>query len=160
MGNMAAMQFETAKWALHENVAGLTHDESLVTPRAGGNNLNWVVGHLVTAYNGILPAIGGEAIWSEEQVDPYKRGCEPLDPEKAVPFDRLLADFDEAHDRVVAKSAELNDEALAQPAPFSPTNNPNETLGSLMHVIAFHQSYHAGQAGILRRVVGHEGAIG
>ncbi len=159
MGNINGAQLETAKWALHTNVAGLTHEQSLVTPEAGGNNLNWVVGHLITAYNGLLPAIGGEPVWSDEQAEPYKRGSEPLAPEKAMPFDRVLADFDTAHDRVVAGIAVLDDEALATPAPYSPSNNPDETLGSLLQIVAFHQSYHVGQSGILRRVVGHEGAI-
>ncbi len=56
--------------------------------------------------------------------------------------------------------ASLSDENLAAAAPFSPRNDPDETVGSLLTLIAFHQAYHTGQTGLLRRVAGHDGAIG
>jgi uncharacterized damage-inducible protein DinB len=43
--------------------------------------------------------------------------------------------------------------------PDSPTGDPDETLGSLLAVALFHQAYHAGQLGILRRIAGESGAI-
>jgi hypothetical protein len=45
------------------------------------------------------------------------------------------------------------------PAPFSPSKNPKETLRSLLTTVLFHQAYHSGQTGLLRRIAGKEGAI-
>ncbi len=43
--------------------------------------------------------------------------------------------------------------------PDGPTGNPEETVGSLLAVVMFHQAYHSGQLGILRRIAGESGAI-
>ena len=50
-------------------------------------------------------------------------------------------------------------EQLAGEAPFSPTGNPNETVGSLLASIAFHEAYHLGQTGLSRRLLGKTGAL-
>jgi uncharacterized damage-inducible protein DinB len=47
----------------------------------------------------------------------------------------------------------------AQTAPFSPSGNPKETVGSLMGVLAFHEVYHVGQVGMLRRWAGLERVV-
>ncbi len=44
-------------------------------------------------------------------------------------------------------------------APFSPKDDENETVGSLLAGLAFHEAYHTGQLGILRRVSGADGAV-
>ena len=59
------------------NVAGLTHQDSLVQPRPGGNRLNWVLGHLLWAYNGILPLLGQKQVIDEESLKRYARGAPP-----------------------------------------------------------------------------------
>jgi hypothetical protein len=43
------------------------------------------------------------------------------------------------------------------PRPF--TGDPNETVGSNLATFVFHESYHVGQTGVLRRVVGKPGVI-
>ena len=48
------------------NLAGLTHEDSLVQPRPGGNCLNWVLGHLLTVYDGTLPLLSQEPVMGEE----------------------------------------------------------------------------------------------
>jgi len=48
---------------------------------------------------------------------------------------------------------------LSAAAPFSPTGNPNETTGTLLASIAFHEAYHLGQTGLSRRLLGKPGAL-
>ncbi len=159
MKNTVISVFHAANSVLHANVDGLTHSESLVTPEPAGNSLNWVVGHLVATYNRFLPAIGGAAVWSDEQSAAYRRGSSLLDPADALPFEEIMEAFRAAHAAVVERVAELEPQQLAAPAPYSPGNNPDETIASLATVLAFHQSYHVGQTGMLRRIAGHDGAI-
>lgn len=159
MQDTVLLQLDIAKWALHQNLEGLSHEQSLVAPEKGGNSVNWVLGHLVTGYSNLLKAVGEETFCDEEQMVPYGRGSGPLDPEKARPLDDLLADFEEGHARVVAKLSELTAEELAAPSPGSPRNDPNETIESFIGLIAFHQAYHVGQTGVLRRLIGRPGAI-
>lgn len=159
MKETVIMQLESAKWALLQNLEGLSNEESLVAAEKGGNSANWVVGHLLTAYDNLVQVVGGDRVCDPEQMAPYRRGSGPLDPTKARTLEELLADLDQSHARAVAGLGELTAEALAAPAPSSPRNDPNETIGSLIGLIAFHQAYHVGQTGVLRRMVGREGAI-
>jgi hypothetical protein len=142
------------------NLDGVTHEESLVQPHPGGNCLNWVVGHLTCIYNNSLPLVGQENVVPPESLARYDRGSPPItDPAEARDLAELMATWDRVADRFDAGLAAFSPEVLDQPAPFSPGDDPDETVRSLMSTILFHQAYHAGQTGILRRAAGKEGAI-
>ena len=152
-------QIGAAKWVFDLNTEGLTHEESLAGPESG-NCLNWVAGHLVATLDRLLGGLGGEPVWSPEETEAYARGAEPLtDPEKAIDFERIRTDLGTATERALELIGGLSDDELAAPAPFSPTSNADETVGSLLAVLAFHQAYHTGQVGLLRRAAGRSGAI-
>lgn len=142
------------------NTDGLTQEESLIQPPIGGNCLNWVVGHLLAIYNKALPMVGQEVVQLNGDVDRYDRGSAPIrDAAEALELRDLLSGFAEASRRFDAGLAGVTPETLDQPAPGSPSGNPNETVRSLLSTICFHQAYHAGQTGLLRRLAGKEGAI-
>jgi uncharacterized damage-inducible protein DinB len=141
------------------NVEGISHEDSLIQPQPAGNCLNWVIGHLVSAYESIFPLLGQEPVMGEGRLKPYARHSSPLKHSaEAVPFEELLAAFGKASERVDAGLAGLAPKKLDDPAPYSPTNNPKETVRSHLASISFHQAYHAGQTGLLRRVTGKPGA--
>jgi len=142
------------------NMEGVTHEESLVQPRPAGNCLNWVLGHLTSIYNGAMPLFGAEPVRPETTLARYARGSSPiLSPDDALPLAELTAAWEDACTRVDAALADFPTARLAAPLPTSPTGEPNPTVGSVMTTVIFHQAYHAGQLGILRRVVGREGAV-
>lgn len=160
MNEMLRMQLGVTQAIFQINTDGVTHVESLHQPAESGNCLNWIAGHLVTAYNSILPSLGEETVWNETRTEIYKRGSDPLaGTENAVEFDEICRAFDTAHERVTRGLGNLAAERLTEPAPYSPGNNPDETLGSLLHLIAFHQAYHVGQLGLGRRLVGRAGGV-
>jgi uncharacterized damage-inducible protein DinB len=141
------------------NVAGLTHEDSLVQPRPGGNCLNWVLGHLLSVYDGMLPLMRQEPVMGEEALTRYVRGAPPIrDRAEALNFEQMLSAWNQAVERIDAGLAGLSPDALDRPVE-SPTGNPNETVRSLLTTIVFHQAYHAGQTAVLRRIAGKEGAI-
>ena len=49
------------------NVEGISHEDSLIQPQPAGNCLNWVIGHLVVAYQLVLPLLEQEPMISEER---------------------------------------------------------------------------------------------
>jgi uncharacterized damage-inducible protein DinB len=119
-----------------------------------------VLGHLLWTYEGVLPLLGREPVLPRGAVERYARRGAPLaEGEEPMPLAELQAAWDRAADRVDQGLASLADEALDRPAPFSPSDNPNETVGSLIATVLFHQTYHSGQLGVLRRVAGKAGAI-
>jgi uncharacterized damage-inducible protein DinB len=141
------------------NVAGLTHEDSLVQPRPGGNCLNWVLGHLLSFYDGMLPVVKQEPVMGEGALKHYVRGAPPIrDGAEALDFEEMLSAWNQAVERVDTGLAGLSPDVLDRPAP-SPTGNPKETVRSLLTTIMFHQAYHAGQTAVLRRIAGKEGAI-
>lgn len=142
------------------NTEGLTQEDSMIQPHPGGNCLNWVVGHLMCTWEMVLPMVGQEPILGKEALKRYDRGSAQLsDPGEALPLETLLSACDEAAKRVDEGLANLTPDALDQPAPFSPRKNPDETVRSLLSIVMFHQAYHAGQTGLLRRIAGKEGKI-
>lgn len=142
------------------NLDGVTHDESMIQPRPGGNCLNWVLGHLVCTYENVLPMLGQKPVMEPGAMKRYARGAPPMtDASEARDLGELMAAWNEAAQRVDAGLEGLTPETLAQRAPHSPSGNPDETIRSLLSVIFFHQAYHAGQTGVLRRITGKKGAI-
>jgi uncharacterized damage-inducible protein DinB len=144
-----------------KNAEGVTHEESLGQPQPAGNCLNWVLGHLIAVYDNILPLLGQEPVMGKDALRRYGRGTPALENgAEALPWDVLITAWDRAAERVDAGLAGLTAEKLDAPALMSPRNDPNETVRSLMTLVFFHQAYHAGQTGILRRIAGKAGAIG
>ena len=81
------------------------------------------------------------------------------DPAEARDLGEIMAAWTEATRRVDGGLEGLKPEFLAERAQFSPSGNPDETNGSLLTTVLFHQAYHAGQTAVLRRIAGKEGAI-
>jgi uncharacterized damage-inducible protein DinB len=154
------MQARMARDVVHANVHGLTHEDSLVQPRPGGNCLNFVLGHLLSVYDGLLRMLEEKPVMDGEALQRYARGAPPIEgPAEALDFGTLLRAWSDASGRVDAALAGLDPEILDRPVPESPTGNPDETLRSLLTTVMFHQAYHAGQTAVLRRIAGKEGAI-
>ncbi len=142
------------------NVDGLTQAESLIQPQPGGNCLNWNVGHLLCVYDQILPELGQTPVLGVDTLQRYGRGTAQLEnAAEALDLGQLMTAWGEAAQRMEAGLESLTPEVLDQPAPWSPTKNPKETVCSLLSSVFFHQAYHAGQTGLLRRIAGKEGAI-
>jgi hypothetical protein len=155
------LQIGFHQFAFHRNVDGVGHEESLRPPEPGGNCLNWVVGHLVLARQGWLSTVLGMApALDPARMQTYKRGSSPLvDGTLALPFAELIEIFDRSQGPLVEGMSMLRPERLAEKAPFSPGNDPNETVGSLVPKLCFHEGYHIGQTGLLRRLLGLAGGI-
>jgi Uncharacterized protein conserved in bacteria len=140
---------------------GLTHEEALVQPTEAGNCINFVLGHALAVYDNVMPMVGQRPVLPAAAQKRYDRGSKPMrDGAEALHFAELEAMWEESAKRYDAGLTGLDPETLGDPAPFSPTGNADETIGSLLSTIAFHQSYHVGQIGLLRRIIGKPGVIG
>ena len=139
--------------ALEMNVKDLSHEDSLIQPPGGGNCLNWVAGHVVANRTFILGLVGEQPIWSEAEMEAYKRGSAPIkDGSRARKFEQIVADFSRSQERLRAGLGRLTEEDLAR-------KKGDETIGDSLRFLQFHEAYHIGQMGLLRRMAGKEGAI-
>lgn len=144
-----------------QNTQGFSDEESLRKPASAGNPLNWVVGHMVATRNHMFGSIGLEPFWSEEEIAKYDRGSKPYaDGWSGLPFGKVLADFDASQNTLRKALENLTVEQLSAPLPADRNPFQLNSLGEMLAAFNFHEAYHAGQTGILRRILGREGAIG
>jgi uncharacterized damage-inducible protein DinB len=145
--------FEIDAYAFGVNVKGLSHEDSLVQPPAGGNCLNWVAAHIVASRNAILELLGEAPVWDAERVERFRRGSRPVqDTKDSLPFDSIVTDFRRSQERIQAGLARLDDGGLLE-------KRGDDTIADKLHFLQFHEAYHIGQAGLLRRMAGKECAI-
>jgi len=155
-----AYQFGLCSHILERNLAGLSHEESLINPQPAGSCLNWVLGHVTRTRNRALSLVGGRPLFANEEFDAYDdNGGVTFQAETAIHLDELKRRFKALQEPLVSGLDSMSIEAMDKPAPVSPTGNPNETVGSLLAALAFHEAYHVGQTGMLRRIVGREGVV-
>ena len=154
------LQLELCARVFDRNVGDVSHEESLAAPEQGGSCLNWVVGHITRTRNLALASLGGKSPYPMEDFAAYDdRGGAEFSRETALPIDELRRRYKAMQEPLVGAIGTLSSEALAAKPPRNLTGDPNETVGSNLATFVFHESYHVGQTGVLRRVAGKPGVI-
>jgi len=136
--------------------AGASEDAG---PAPGPTHIAWQVGHLAMAeYMLTLLRLRGKQPGDSDLIDkPFMRlflkGSTPeSDPARYPAPAQILAVFDRVHDRVMSELAEYPADQLDQPV-VEPYAVYATRLGSLLFC-ASHEMLHAGQIGLLRRLLG------
>lgn len=153
---VVAFQFSVGAFVLERNLAGITNDESLRAPHPAGNTLNWIVGHVVRTRNQALALLEERPPFDDADFEAYGAGATGA---TTLTLDELKRRFGVLGPALDAALDRSSSQQLAAAAPFSPTGNPNETVGTLLASIAFHEAYHLGQTGLSRRLLGKRGAL-
>lgn len=154
-------QFELVTSLTMRNLDGVDHELSLRSTPDTGKPIYWVLGHLTATFDVLLPSLGRERVAEPGTLEPFRRGSQPMSAEEApLPFLELVELFQRAAARFREGLRQLPEERYDEKAPFSPREREDETLLSLLFLIAAHQAYHCGQLGILRRACGLGPAIG
>jgi len=152
-------QFQLSGFVVEQNIKSITHSDSLAQPQKDGNCANWVMGHIVRTRIMQMQLLGLESPYELEKYAAYD--TTPItDGDKAIPWDTLVEQFRALGEPIQEGLGKLTGEYMAAKAPFSPANNPDETIGSLLAGISYHEAYHSGQLALLRRICGMPGAIG
>lgn len=153
-------QAEIIHRRVRRNLEGFSHQDSLMQPEPAGHSANWVLGHVIEVYERMLVRLGQEPVLSEGALERYRQGSEPREePSEAMDLAELLKAWDEACRRVDAGLAGLSAEALDKSDRYFNRDPEPTTLRRYLDTTLFHQAYHSGQLGLLRRLVGKEGAV-
>jgi uncharacterized damage-inducible protein DinB len=157
--SLIAKQFEFNHRAAHRNLSSITHEESLVHPTPGGNCANWVLGHIVATRNLVMQALGEPEVWTTDQAGPYQRGATaPLAEDRAERLEDILAALDRSQSLVITRIGALQEADMTRTVPAAGPLDAT-TLGERLVALSFHEAYHVGQFGLLRRLLGKAGAI-
>jgi hypothetical protein len=159
-GSDLAWVFEFSYSMINRNLQDLSQADTLLQPDNGGNCINWVLGHIVVARNGILVLAGAAPVGSGYDLKIYHRGSSPEGTDKFLDFATLRILFDEAHQVLMPVLKSISEDALNSPVPESMRRPPlTGSVSDALLRLQYHEGYHNGQIGVLRRMAGKPGAI-
>ena len=161
-GEQIAALFAVSQETVEANCAGIGEQESRRAFPGGANCANWILGHIVVNRQLLTVRFGEKPFLREEEAVLYARGSAPLhDGGICVSFERLLEGFKVTGEQIQQHVKVLSDEDLSSelepnafPVPVTPRN-----LCTWLGLLLFHEGYHAGQLGVVRRILGKPGAI-
>jgi uncharacterized damage-inducible protein DinB len=154
---MLQAQFDLIYKTVEANTAGLSAEDSLAHPEAGGNCANWILGHLTNAQNGLMQLMGVEPVWTDAALE--RDWNEPVTgPDSALDFGAMRDAFLGSRERCLEAIGAQSAEALAEDGIPNPLGGTTTREGLIM-LLAFHMAYHAGQLAVARRVAGHPGVF-
>ncbi|WEK71074.1 MAG: hypothetical protein P0Y62_05830 [Candidatus Chryseobacterium colombiense] len=140
------IQISSSYTVVSKNIEGITNEEALIFPNGEANCMNWVLGHLIHIRNPLLNILGEEPVWDSEKFSCYNRGEIPLErKDEFVSFDELKSYLKQSQDRLNSKLDKME------------SFNPEQIKD--ISTLCFHEIYHSGQLGYIRRVLGKTGAI-
>jgi uncharacterized damage-inducible protein DinB len=144
--------FERNLKVLASSAEGVDEAGARVPVVEGGSHFHWLLAHLVASRDALLERLGAERVWTAEAAKAFGRGSAPSVPEGATLADHLgrLRAQQELLDAVLPT---LDAAALAREA-------GRMSVGGWIEFLAWHESYHVGQATLYRRVAGLPSAIG
>jgi hypothetical protein len=138
---------------LKMQVAGLSHDDSLLQTPYNINCLNWTLGHILVYRDRSLVTAGGQPQFADGQLDRYRRESEPIkeDGPGVLPLEELAAAIESSQDAINSVIGELSDVAFSAE---SEVDGRVATVAERIYFDYFHDTYHTGQTEILRQVAG------
>lgn len=120
-----------------------------------GHDARWIAGHLVV-YRRRLVAMMGLPPLSDAWDTAFQKGSTP----NGVPTDldglQIVRAFHEAHAAMLPRWEALTEADLARPLGRTLPDG-GDTIGAGLRFLAWHETYHLGQLGLLRRLVGKPG---
>lgn len=124
---------------------------------SGGNDAHWILGH-VTQSRRMLARILGATIENAPWEHGFGMNAKPDGSRSGYPDPaELVRDFTAGGERLEALLAELTDERADSPWKGRKMPDGSRTLGDVLHFLHFHETYHLGQIGLLRRIAGKPG---
>ena len=133
---------------VRECVRDLSDAESRQRPLDIGNSFHWVLGHMVIYRDAILELLGRPRLHPEAARVAFKRNADPTAGEPDVAFETLVADFETAGPQLQEALAAASDAQLQ-----AAYNDKYSVEQRLVHLV-WHEAYHVGQLGMLRRLAG------
>jgi len=133
-------------------------DWSRLPSESGGNSAHWILGHLSASRRYLLRKLGAAlpmADWEEAfgaGVDPVVLDGHPSPAEFAVDLEACGARLEETLGALTQEAADAEWGGSGFP-------DGSTTIGGGAHFLHFHESYHVGQLGLIRRICGRPGFV-
>ena len=152
-----ALIFKLNNEMVVRSLAGLTDEECWRQPEGGGNPIMWLVGHATISRAHLLARLGHE--YDHGLGTFFDRGARPQASSAYPSRAAIEAAWQETRGRMRDAFSALTDERLSAVPSGNPLPGVTNIAGGIAF-LAFHESYHVGQMGYLRRMLGHPGVAG
>jgi len=134
------------------SVGDLSHDDAGRRWREGeGSSILFLLGHLLSSRVGLLKRFG------ETEENPYAElfggNAEPRDAADYPPLEELASGWDDVAARLESTLAGLSEDQVLASAEGFPI--PDQTARGALMFLAWHESYHVGQLGLMRTEMGY-----
>jgi uncharacterized damage-inducible protein DinB len=134
-------------------VDGIDEAAGSISLVSGGSNLHWLLGHLVASRDGLLERLGLARVWDAAVARDFGRGSPGAVPVVVSPIPEQLARLRVQQARIETALGEIDRSTLERPA-------GRMTVGAWIEFMAWHETYHLGQAMLYRRAAGLPSTIG
>jgi uncharacterized damage-inducible protein DinB len=115
-----------------------------------GSSIGFLVGHLLSSRYGLLKRFGETA--ENPYAELFGASAQPRDEAEYPPVAELAAAWDEVASRLERTIGNLSDEDIEAPAEGFPV--ADQTVRGALMFMAWHESYHVGQIGLMRTEMG------
>jgi uncharacterized damage-inducible protein DinB len=153
-----AFIFQANDGLIRQTLSDLPAEALWKQPGGVGNSIMWIVGHITQTRAGMLSLLGDRAStgWGEL----FRRGAQRQDPTAYPEAKAIKAVGIDLTKRVQARLATITEEELA--APINPAVKlPNvNTVADALAFFAFHEAYHVGQLGYVKKALGYTAIAG
>jgi len=137
-------------------LSGLSSEQVLSSPSESSNPILWIAGHLANTRFGLSAMLGRKLHrpWGDIFNRSAARPTPGAYPELSVVQDA----WKEVSTMLMARFEELTDADLCAPSP-RPFPVPDASLRGTIAFLAYHEGYHLGQMGYVRRAQGLPGLM-
>jgi len=138
--------------SIHRHVEGLSNEESYLQPQFEAISFNWTLGHIVQYRILALHVMGESFAWEMGEGSAYRRDPAGIaEPGDGRALADLMADLDETGRLLKKALVEASAEALHQ---VVETHLGDRSRYDYVSRLAWHETYHVGQLGLLRSLGG------
>jgi hypothetical protein len=152
---VAAASYSQNTNSLTKGFEGLAPEEWLRRPGEKSNHLSWVVGHIIWARAAVAGMLGSP--FSKPWFPLVARGSKIADAAEYPSSAELSLALQEVTALLNTAMENASEEALSVPAPGR-TPSADGKLSGTVSFLAWHDTFHVGQAAYLRCWLGHSGA--
>jgi uncharacterized damage-inducible protein DinB len=152
-----ALIFKLNNNLIARSLDGLSDEDVWRQPSGSGNPIGWILGHLTETRAGLLSDMGMpfDCGWSRA----FQRGSALQDRAGYPARAAIEAAWKATHPAMRDAFGTISDDRLVAPASRRPVPGI-ESLAALIAFCGFHESYHVGQIGLIRKQLGHSSIAG
>lgn len=148
----AAAMFRQNEAFLPKGIQGLTAEDWTRRPNGTTNSILWTVGHMAWARERTMHFLGVER--STPSLSQFARGNDAAQPASSSTPEEILTAWKDVAAALSSALEAASPELLSAPAPEKAPPSIDGTVGGVVCFMAYHDTYHFGQAAYICRWLG------